>query len=459
MKIVSFTMVNNESEIIESFIRYNYNFVDQMVIIDNGCTDNTITIVNKLVNEGFNIVVFDESLEAYNQFRLDNKYLTKIIDEFDADIIIPLDADEFLTGENNPRDIIEKLALDRIYYVNWQWFVMTPNDDENELFIPKRMQYCIEKKAWNYSDGAKVTKTIIPASYYKDMHLTLSMGHHTVFGNPKCKIEELSNLWLAHYRAISELQIVSKICCYTMRDIATMDNNHETAQRTNQMAMIERGENMKDVAIDVSRGGYGEKSIFSPINLSYCNKNSLDIKYASLSNETLEARVMKTGQEMAIKAYNIERNIKEKPFLKPVIFVLDGVKEGECVNPDPSNKLTILTERFNVRGYITIRPEIKFLKTNYRLIVTPEVVKFLPHSYIVIPPTMDFQKTMNELVDHGANSKEIISYSEYINKIGIFGVIFSYIIFVPNMISRVRKYLVRNGLSNTLTKIKKRIGA
>lgn len=46
MKIVSFTMVNNEAEIIESFVRYNYNFVDQMVIIDNGCTDNTIEIIN-----------------------------------------------------------------------------------------------------------------------------------------------------------------------------------------------------------------------------------------------------------------------------------------------------------------------------------------------------------------------------------------------------------------------------
>ena len=33
MKIVSFTMVNNESEIIESFIRYNYNFLDEMYIM------------------------------------------------------------------------------------------------------------------------------------------------------------------------------------------------------------------------------------------------------------------------------------------------------------------------------------------------------------------------------------------------------------------------------------------
>lgn len=51
MKIVSFTMVNNEAEIIESFVRYNYNFVDQMVIIDNGCTDNTIEIINRLKRE------------------------------------------------------------------------------------------------------------------------------------------------------------------------------------------------------------------------------------------------------------------------------------------------------------------------------------------------------------------------------------------------------------------------
>ena len=77
MKIVSFTMVNNESEIIESFIRYNYNFIDEMVVIDNGCTDNTIKIVNELIKEGFKIKVYDESLEAYNQYRLDNKYLNK----------------------------------------------------------------------------------------------------------------------------------------------------------------------------------------------------------------------------------------------------------------------------------------------------------------------------------------------------------------------------------------------
>ena len=70
MKIVSFTMVNNESEIIESFIRYNYNFVDEMVVIDNGCTDNTVEILHNLIHEGYKITIFDESLAAYDQFQI-----------------------------------------------------------------------------------------------------------------------------------------------------------------------------------------------------------------------------------------------------------------------------------------------------------------------------------------------------------------------------------------------------
>lgn len=55
MKIVSYTMVNNESEIIESFVRYNYNFLDEMFFVDNGCTDNTVIILHKLMEEGYRI--------------------------------------------------------------------------------------------------------------------------------------------------------------------------------------------------------------------------------------------------------------------------------------------------------------------------------------------------------------------------------------------------------------------
>lgn len=456
MKIVSFTMVNNESEIIESFIRYNYNFIDEMVIIDNGCTDHTIKIIQNLVDEGYNIKIFDESLEAYDQYRLDNKYLTKIIDELDPDLIIPLDADEFLASDENPRSILESLTLDRIYYVTWRWYVLTNQDDKKEPFIPKRLQYCLTESAWNYSDKKPVTKAIIPAKYYKKLGLKLSMGHHTVFGNDNVKIIQLRSLQFAHYRAIGEQQLVYKTCCYTMRDIATMENNFETAQRTNQMSSIEQGVDLWETVVESSFGGYPHKIEKRPLNLNFCRKDKLEMKYITFSNESIENRILYTGREMAIRAYNSERSKKEKPFLKPIILWLDGVRGEECVFPNPSNKLTMLTEMFNVRGLVTLENRIKFLKANYRIIVMPDFVKFLPHEFIVISDN-DFENTKEKLINTGLPREKIISLNEYKKKLGIIKRTYCWILFVPSMIKRIQQYVQRNGLKNTLTKIKSRV--
>ncbi|HFR3515724.1 TPA: glycosyltransferase family 2 protein, partial [Streptococcus suis] len=440
MKIISFTMVNNESEIIESFIRYNYNFIDEMVIIDNGCTDNTMQIIFNLIKEGYKISVYDESLEAYNQYRLDNKYLTKIIAEKNPDLIIPLDADEFLTADSNPRKLLEQLDLEKIHYVNWQWFVMTKKDDINESFIPRRMQYCFEKPVWHHSDGKPVTKCIISAKYYKKMNLKLSMGHHTVFGNPNVRIEHHNDLKFAHYRAISQEQLIYKTICYTIRDIATMENNIETAQRTNQMALIESGVDMWETAREASYSGYDCNVIHAPIDLSFCKENIV-IKYNELSRETVAERVMKTGREMAVRAYNVERKQKEKKFLKPIIFVLDGFKGDEYIHPNPSNHLTILTEMYNVRGLLTDNHQIKFLKVNYRLIITPDFAKFLPHEFIVVPDTLDIEQVKSQYVGTGVDLSKIISLKEYRKEIGFIGNLYALLGFVPNMLNRIYLYI------------------
>lgn len=457
MKIVSFTMVNNESEIIESFIRYNYNFVDEMIIIDNGCTDSTMRIVRNMIAEGFKITVFDESLETYNQYRLDNKYLTKIINVIKPDLILPLDADEFLTGNDNPRNILESLPLDRIYYVNWRWYVMTRNDDSSETFIPKRMKYCLTRPAWNYSDGTPVTKVIIPAKYYKKMGLTLSMGHHTVFGNDKVKITNLHNLQFAHYRAISEEQLIYKTCCYTMRDIATMSNNIETAQRTNQLAIIEQGSSMWEVAEESSYGGYPREIKKMPLELSFCNKCSLEMKFSKLSSESIATRVMKTGQEMAIRAYNLERRKKEYHGLEPIVLWMDGIKKTDVFLPDPSNESTLLVAKYNVRAYLTLQNEIKFLKCNYRLIVTPEQVKFIPYKYIVIPNSCDVSDVRNQLLDKGFSNENVISIDEYKKTLGFVKRFYTNLLVIPGMMERVGKYIERNGINGTIKKINERL--
>lgn len=456
MKIVSFTMVNNESEIIESFIRYNYNFLDEMYIIDNGCTDNTIKILHNLKNDGYKIVIYDESLEAYDQFRLDNKYLNKIIEESNPDLIIPLDADEFIISDHkDPRKEMEKLSLDKIYYVNWQWYVMTEKDDPKETFIPRRLKYCLKRTVWNYSDGTPVTKVILPARYFKEKKLTMSMGHHTVYGDKSIAIEEINNIKLAHYRAISEEQLVYKTCCYTMRDIATMGNNIETAQRTNQLAKIESGISMHDAAIEASYAGYPKEITENQIDLSFCEPGSLTIKYSELSSESIAERIMRTGQEMAIRSYNLERKIKEYMWLEPIVLWLDGIRKTDVFLPDPSNESTFLVAKYNVRAYLTMQEEIKFLKCNYRLLVNPEQVKFIPHQFIVVPSTCDVEDVRMKLHDSGFSTDMVISVSEYRKKLGLIKCFYSDLLLIPGMIVRIKKYIGRNGINGTIKKIRK----
>lgn len=458
MKIVSFTMVNNESEIIESFIRYNYNFLDEMYIIDNGCTDNTIKILHNLKNDGYKIVIYDESLEAYDQFRLDNKYLNKIIEESNPDLIIPLDADEFIISDHkDPRKEMEKLSLDKIYYVNWQWYVMTEKDDPKETFIPRRLKYCLKRTVWNYSDGTPVTKVILPARYFKEKELTMSMGHHTVYGDKSIAIEEINNIKLAHYRAISEEQLVYKTCCYTMRDIATMGNNIETAQRTNQLAKIESGISMHDAAIEASYAGYPKEITENQIDLSFCEPGSLTIKYSELSSESIAERIMRTGQEMAIRSYNLERKIKEYMWLEPIVLWLDGIRKTDVFLPDPSNDSTFLVAKYNVRAYLTMQEEIKFLKCNYRLLVNPEQVKFIPHQFIVVPSTCDVEDVRMKLHDSGFSTDMVISVSEYRKKLGLIKCFYSDLLLIPGMIVRIKKYIGRNGINGTIKKIRKRL--
>lgn len=458
MKIVSFTMVNNESEIIESFIRYNYNFLDEMYIIDNGCTDNTIKILHNLINDGYRIVIYDESLEAYDQFRLDNKYLNKIIKESDPDLIIPLDADEFIISDHkDPRKEMEKLSLDKIYYVNWQWYVMTEKDDVKETFIPRRLKYCLKRTVWNYSDGTPVTKVILPARYFKEKKLTMSMGHHTVYGDKSIAIEEINNIKLAHYRAISEEQLVYKTCCYTMRDIATMGNNIETAQRTNQLAKIESGISMHDAAIEASYAGYPKEIKENQIDLSFCEPDSLTIKYSDLSSESIAERIMRTGQEMAIRSYNLERKLKEYMWLEPIVLWLDGVRKTDVFLPDPSNESTFLVAKYNVRAYLTMQEEIKFLKCNYRLLVNPEQVKFIPHQFIVVPSTCDVEDVRMKLHNGGFSTDRVISVGEYRKKLGLIKCFYSDLLVVPGMIVRIKKYIGRNGVNGTVRKIKERL--
>jgi hypothetical protein len=67
MRLYSFTTVKDEEDIIESFVRYNMNILDGMIISDNGSNDKTLEILYKLKDEGYNLDIIIDKSRTFNQ--------------------------------------------------------------------------------------------------------------------------------------------------------------------------------------------------------------------------------------------------------------------------------------------------------------------------------------------------------------------------------------------------------
>ena len=144
--ITGFVLVKNEEDIIESFIRYNMSILDLLIIIDNGSVDDTLEIINNLLKEGLNIVLERNSTLEFNQIKISNYYLRKIAsgNYGKTDLIIPLDADEFIVSEHendSPRTILEGLKDDCLYLYKWRNYIPSSTQETNS-FVPDEFKIC-----------------------------------------------------------------------------------------------------------------------------------------------------------------------------------------------------------------------------------------------------------------------------------------------------------------------------
>jgi hypothetical protein len=133
--------VQNEADIIESLCRYYCSFCDGILVVDNMSSDNTLDILKSLVNEGLPVFAVD----VVDMENLSGKGLSPRQQQFDflldrhgADIILPIDADEFLISVNggNPRPVLESLDETVEYHLRRRNYICPKEVKNNELFFP-----------------------------------------------------------------------------------------------------------------------------------------------------------------------------------------------------------------------------------------------------------------------------------------------------------------------------------
>jgi len=214
-KIYAVTLVKNESDIIESFIRYTLTYCDGIIIYNDDSLDDTAGIIRKLADEGLNIFLASDNERTSGliyQADITTALIKRAIEHYGADLILPLDADEFLIPAPglilNVKDKLLALPDDKAcaYCAPWTHFIPTGFKRRND-FLPKYFKtYCDPAGERHFFN-----KVIIPAHLINGKTFYVSKGNHNLFVEEETAEKELvCELMLAHLPYRSAEQLITK---------------------------------------------------------------------------------------------------------------------------------------------------------------------------------------------------------------------------------------------------------
>ena len=97
------SMVRNEADVIESFVRHNLGWADRLYVAVHESSDETLSILQALQGDGLPIVLSEVKGAAQLQSEVVTMLMRQAVAE-GAAFVVPLDADEFLLpdGGSNP---------------------------------------------------------------------------------------------------------------------------------------------------------------------------------------------------------------------------------------------------------------------------------------------------------------------------------------------------------------------
>lgn len=232
MKLVTVSIIRNEADILETFIRYHCQIVDHMIVINHRSTDASPRILQLLKKEGLNLKLADNTALEQPQRSALTCAMRKAVRELGADWVLPLDADEFVgtQDEGTVRENIGSFPCDQVIRIPWRTYVPMPSDDLQEHNILKRITH--QRSA----EPRRFFKVLVPAVLAGMRGVALGFGSHKISGRAFFRRKDLpsvetNRLVLAHFPVRSGDQITTKaitgwLACLARKDRSRNDNLH-----------------------------------------------------------------------------------------------------------------------------------------------------------------------------------------------------------------------------------------
>jgi len=206
MKLVAVCRVRNEVDIIEAFVRHHCAHFHKLIILDDGSTDQTQQVLRALQSEGLPLVVLSERAIAYEQSRYMTQLMRLAVDQFGADLVAPLDADEFIEPPEG-LTLAEALAgrEPQLFSLSWNNFVWTSESGKHPEPNP------VMRLRLRLPPRADCTKLLVPARLVDDRVQLVQGNHELLQAGKPLQTVPLDSVRLGHFPIRDPLQYAGKI--------------------------------------------------------------------------------------------------------------------------------------------------------------------------------------------------------------------------------------------------------
>ena len=174
-KIAAVSMIKNEADIVESFARHVLKIADLLIVTDHNSTDKTRSILESLRSEGLPIIIqtFDK-IELLHE-EVINSMIEQAI-KLGADIVIPIDADEFIIktdgNVDDVRRIFQNLDSNECYLMSWLNFALIePEKDQEKFTLSRPLAFTLPNS---------MMKVIVGSRAYLENDLYVIRGNHSI---------------------------------------------------------------------------------------------------------------------------------------------------------------------------------------------------------------------------------------------------------------------------------------
>ena len=207
MRLVAFSTVRNEADVVELFVRYHAPLLDRHLVVCHLSQDASADIVRRVRDEGLPVELREISDAVFRQSVVATALMKELAAQEPGAWVLPLDADEFIVG-GDLRAVLEGLPRDRPATLPWRTYVPTPSDDETEPHLLRRVRKRRDPEV------PQQHKVLVSSELALARGIKLSIGAHKLLRGRNDELIDpvpAGPLALAHFPVRSDPQFRSKV--------------------------------------------------------------------------------------------------------------------------------------------------------------------------------------------------------------------------------------------------------